>query len=82
MLSPKLTQGLLLFAAVIPTFYKVRYIVEPVFDQDQYVTCATDIAKNCTLDYVTIPNTTAFLSSNYYNKSAGKIYFLSWHMLI
>ena len=59
--------GLLMFSALVPTLYKVWQGVVPLFDYDQLVTCAVDVATNCTYESA-YGNTNNFISSTYYNR--------------
>ncbi|KAL8829958.1 MAG: hypothetical protein Q9191_001713 [Dirinaria sp. TL-2023a] len=43
--------GGLMFAALVPSFWKVWKGVEPVIVLDQLVTCVVDVAKNCTSNH-------------------------------
>jgi len=58
--------GTLMFAAVVATFYNVWGRVQSLIDSDQFVTCAVDATKNCTLDHI-LESSTAYLSSDFYD---------------
>ena len=59
--------GMLVFAAVVPTFRNIWEGVFPVFVMDQLATCSTDDKKNCTLNYVNSTNFT-IVSQNFYDR--------------
>lgn len=60
--------GMLMFAAVVPTFWKIWEGVYPMFVVGQLVTCNTDVTQNCTLDYILSNRFTPAFSLNFYNK--------------
>ena len=58
--------GALMFAAVIPSFWKVLEGITPLVDSDQLVTCAVNATKNCTLDHLLQNND--YISYDFYDK--------------
>lgn len=69
--------GTLMFSAVVATFYNVWEGVQSIIDSDQFVTCSTDVTKNCTMDYIS-NSSTAYISYDFYttcncNDSCGAV---------
>ncbi|KAL8826269.1 MAG: hypothetical protein Q9191_003908 [Dirinaria sp. TL-2023a] len=60
--------GLLMFAALVPTLYKVFRGIVPFLDYDQMVTCAVNASAGCTFDAVIAGDGQNLVSSNFYSK--------------
>ena len=64
--------GLLMFAALVPTFIKVLNGVMPLLNPDQIATCETDITRHCTRQYVLNDFWMNKLSSDFYDKQVSR----------